>query len=73
VPVRVGENRFNVKAVDLHSGWSLSFELNPEMIRAYLPQGSCGNSILRFYTNLQHRHDALVSVLDGNGDPVFAF
>lgn len=73
VPVRHAEDYYTVQAFDLHSARPLAFELSPKAIRLYLPKGSCGNSVLRFYANLQHRYDAMVQAVNGSGDPVFAF
>lgn len=73
VPTRLGGDSYRVHAVDLHSGHRISFELIPELIRVYLPAGTCGNAVLRFYTNLQHHYDALVRVVNSDGEPVFEF
>lgn len=73
VPVPAGANAFRVEAVDLHVGSPILFELTREFIRMYLPKGSCGNTVLRFYTNLQHCYDSLVKATAIDGDPAFAF
>lgn len=70
VPVPFGANSFRVRAVDLHVGCRLQFELTPEFIRVYLPKGGCGNTILRLYTNLQHHYDSLVRILNEDGNHV---
>ena len=72
-PVRVSEKYYRVCALDLHSARTVGFELTTKFIRAYLPKGSCGNSILRLYTNLQARYDAQVTVVNGDGDLIFGF
>lgn len=72
-PVHVSENFFRVQALDLHSARTLAFELTPDFIRVYLPKGSCGNSILRLYTNLQSRYNALVTLVNGNREPALGF
>ncbi len=43
-----------VDATDLHTGASLYFEIYPDAIAMYLYEGACGNTVLRFYANLQH-------------------
>lgn len=73
VPVRVGDDYFRVDAVDLHVGGRMQLEVAPELIRIYLHEGSCGNSALRFYTNLQHHYNARVRTLNGHDRPVFVF
>lgn len=57
--------------VDLHTGGELSFEVSPDLITAFLPAGACGNSILRFYTNLQHHFNVRFIVKADNGDLLF--
>lgn len=44
---------YRVLAVDLHTGDPLTFEIAAGMMRVYLSQGSCGNTIMRLLTNLQ--------------------
>jgi hypothetical protein len=73
VPVQLREGYFRVEAVDLHVGSPLRFEVMPELIRMYLPRGSCGNSALRLYTNLQHYYNAKVRAADGRSRAVFQF
>ncbi len=73
VPVQLSEDFYRVQGVDLHVGSPLQFEIAPEFMRVYLPQGSCGNSIIRLYTNFQHHYDALIQAEDGDGRPIFEF
>lgn len=47
-----------VLCVDMHTGDQLDVEVGEGMMRAYLPDGACGNVILRLYTNLQRYVDA---------------
>jgi hypothetical protein len=72
-PVPLAEDFYRVQAIDLHIGSPLQFEIAPEYMRVYLPVGSCGNSVLRLYTNLQHHYDSLVGNEDGEGRPIFEF
>lgn len=72
-PVHLSAGFCRIEAVDLHVGSPLRFEVAPRFIRVYLPEGSCGNSVVRLYTNLQHHYDSLVKAEDGDGRPVFEF
>lgn len=71
VPVSVGENYFRVTALDLHVTNRITFEITPDFIRVYLPDGSCGNTIVRLYTNLQHYYDSQVVLTAGGGETLF--
>lgn len=73
MPIKKSDKYYRIQAVDLHVGSQLAFEIFPRMIRVFLPQRSCGNSILRFYTNLQHGYDALVRPTNSRGEPLFDF
>jgi hypothetical protein len=46
-----------VEAVDLHVGQRIRLDIGREWIRAYLPEGACGNTIARLVSNLQSRFD----------------
>lgn len=65
-----GEGRV-VHAVDLHVGAKLFFEIYPEIICMYLSAGACGNTAIRFYTNLQKYFSRLVNVQDEFGNQLF--
>ena len=71
VPVKLRSQLFRVTAVDLHVSQPVMFEVAPEFMRVYLPQGSCGNTIARLYTNLQHYYDSLVELRTGDGERAF--
>lgn len=71
VPVSVGENYWRVTAVDLHVTNRITFEIAPDFMRVYLPQGSCGNTIVRLFTNLQHYYDSQVALTAGGGETLF--
>ncbi|HJH26895.1 MAG TPA: hypothetical protein C5S37_09030 [Methanophagales archaeon] len=47
-----------ITGVDLHTGSKLNMELSNDWIRLYLPKGSCGNTIARFYSIIQHNYDS---------------
>jgi len=72
VPVRLGDDCFHVAAVDLHVGHSLDFEIGKEYMRVYLHEHSCGNTIIRLLTNLQHTVDSRVEA-DIDGEPISVF
>ena len=73
VPVELAEGYYRVRAVDLHVGSLVDFEINPEFIRVYLPSGACGNTIARLYTNFQHYYDAKVGISVGDDEPLFRY
>jgi hypothetical protein len=60
------EDFARVYAVDLHTGHKLTFEVARDFIRIYLPPATCGNSIARFYTNIQQYHDSGTSISGGS-------
>jgi len=72
-PTSVSPQCLRICAIDLHVGSRITFEVSPRLIRVYLPRGSCGNSVMRFYTNLQHYYDSLVKAQDPDGGPAFEF
>ena len=72
-PVRLTDRYYRVEGVDLHVGQTVRFEVTPAFVRLYLPQGACGNTAMRVYTNLQHHYDSLVSAVDGRNTPIFNF
>jgi len=71
VPVQLAETFYRVNAVDMHVSHRIIFEISPEYMRVYLPDGSCGNTIARLYCNLQHGYDSRVSLKSGEGEPFF--
>jgi hypothetical protein len=54
-------------AVDMHTGDKIDIELSQDRMRIYLPEDSCGNVILRLFTNIQQRYDSN-AVLRGEND-----
>lgn len=60
-----------VSAVDIHTGSKLFFELYPDLICMYLYAGACGNTVARFFTNLQHTFSRLVKSENNEGIPIF--
>ncbi len=55
---------YRILAVDLHTGDPIDLEISSNLIRIYLPVGSCGNTVLRLYTNLQHFYDSGIKIND---------
>jgi hypothetical protein len=71
IPVRRTGHSIVADVVDMHSAGRLRFELYPDLISIYLPSGTCGNTIARFYTNLQHYFGARFQVQSDNGITFF--
>ena len=61
----------SIEAVDLHTGGKLTFEVYPDIISIYLPEGTCGNTVVRFFTNLQHKFSSLFEVKADDGTDIF--
>ncbi|MHC3438949.1 hypothetical protein ACYJ1Y_12840 [Natrialbaceae archaeon A-gly3] len=59
---KIDEDYYTVAAVDLHTGDKLDIEVYRDWMRIYLPEDSCGNVILRLYTNIQHYFDSEASL-----------
>ena len=70
-PVLVSNNYYRVTAIDMHVTNRITFEISPDFIRVYLPDGSCGNTVIRLYSNLQHYYDSQVVLAAGGGEPLF--
>jgi len=60
-----------IRVVDLHVGSRFNLELYPDLMVVYLPEDVCGNTVIRFYTNLQHTMETEVVVEDAQGEKVF--
>lgn len=73
VPVRVSEKLTRVSGFDLHVGKRIDFEITPGYIRVYLPAGSCGNSVVRIITNLQHYYDSQIDAQNSEGRSLLDF
>ncbi|MCC7353447.1 MAG: hypothetical protein IT330_06770 [Anaerolineae bacterium] len=70
-PRMLGDSFAVMEVIDLHTGGELSFEIYPDILSVYLPEGTCGNSIARLYTNLQHFFNIRFTVEADNGDKLF--
>ncbi|MDQ7911304.1 hypothetical protein RB614_43120 [Phytohabitans sp. ZYX-F-186] len=53
-----------VEAVDLHVGQTLQMDITRRWMRIYLSAGSCGNTVARLISNLQHPFDGALSLRD---------
>jgi hypothetical protein len=62
VPIKFNDNFFKIRATDLHMETRVDFEIMPKLIRIFLFPGSCGNSVLRFHTNLQRHWDSTAKI-----------
>lgn len=71
LPEILGGDFARVYAVDLHIGHKLLFEISTDFIRIYLPTGTCGNTIARFYTNIQQHYDSMASISGGRREQLF--
>jgi hypothetical protein len=60
-----------VLATDFHNGGKLFFEIYPDIICMYLSSGACGNTAIRFFTNLQRHFSKLVQTDNGYGSSIF--
>lgn len=57
---KIAEDYYSLLALDLHTNQPIDLEIAPNLIRLYLPEGTCGNSLLRLYVNLQQYFDSNV-------------
>jgi hypothetical protein len=55
-----------VEAVDLHVGQRLRMDVADTWMRVYLEAGHCGNTVARLVSNLQHRFDGALSIVDAD-------
>jgi hypothetical protein len=56
----IKKDYYQILAVDLHTGHSLDLEITQNLMRVYLPRGSCGNVVFRLFVNMQHFVDSKV-------------
>jgi hypothetical protein len=57
-----------IEAVDLHVGQPLQIDVGRQWMRIYLQEGTCGNTVARLISNLQHRFDGALTVKDPDLD-----
>lgn len=58
VPRKLDQEEWEANAVDLHVGQTLRLEITPRWMRVLLGEHTCGNTLARLITNLQHRFNA---------------
>jgi hypothetical protein len=58
---QVEEDYFAIDAIDLHINQRVSFEIAPELMRIYLYEGTCGNTVVRILRSLQHHIDSTLN------------
>jgi len=58
IPTRVRDGHYRARAVDLHVGGVLTFDITREHVVIQLPRGVCGNTVVRFLNNLQFHVNA---------------
>lgn len=51
----IEDGYYNVAGIDFHTGDPINFEITSDMMRVYLSEESCGNTIMRLLCNLQDR------------------
>jgi hypothetical protein len=64
VPQTTADGDVEVEAVDLHVGQRLAIDIGTDWMRVYLEADGCGNTIARLVSNLQHRFDAALTLVD---------
>ncbi len=57
-----------LEAVDLHVGQRLRMDIGQTWMRVYLERGACGNTVARLVSNLQHRFDSALRLVDADLD-----
>jgi hypothetical protein len=69
----ISDGYFRFSAVDMHTGDKLDIEVCEDFLRIYLPEGACGNVVLRMYTNIQHYFDSRANLRgDDSGEDITA-
>ncbi|HEX6077337.1 MAG TPA: hypothetical protein VFZ32_19020 [Micromonosporaceae bacterium] len=64
VPSISNDGVAEVEAVDLHVGQKLRMDIGDSWLRVYFEAGGCGNTIARLVSNLQHRFDAALTLVN---------
>jgi hypothetical protein len=57
-----------LEAVDLHVGQRLRMDIGQTWMRVYLERGAFGNTVARLVSNLQHRVDSALRLVDADLD-----
>lgn len=71
VPERISDKLYSVRAVDLHVGSMVRFEVTDGFLRAYMSKDACGNTVARLFANIQRHVDSEAEIILGSGDTVF--
>lgn len=58
---KIDHDYYKVTAVDLHAGGSIHFDISRDAMRVGIYNGTCGNTILRLFTNLQAHYDSKIT------------
>lgn len=58
---KIDHNYYKVTAVDLHAGGSINCDVAKNMMRVGIQDNTCGNTILRLFTNLQIHFDSKIT------------
>lgn len=62
VPERIADRHYRARAVDLHVGSTLTFDITDKHIVIQLRDGTCGNTIVRFLGGLHYHVNSDVGV-----------
>jgi hypothetical protein len=60
----------SVEVLDLHINSTFTIQVFPDMFVFYLNESVCGNSIIRFFTNLQHAYANAFKVINDIGEDI---
>ena len=61
---RADEHHGECDVVDLHVGGCLRIEAQQRFLRVHVYDGTCGNTVARLVSNLQHRVDGALRIVD---------
>ncbi|PZD71126.1 hypothetical protein C1752_07854 [Acaryochloris thomasi RCC1774] len=60
-----------VHSIDLKTGSKMNFQIYRDVVSLSLELGSCGNSVVRFFTNIQQSFSCRITAEDADGVSVF--
>ena len=58
LPERLADGHYRARAVDLHVGGVLTFDITRKYVAIQLPRGVCGNTVVRFINHLRFHVNA---------------
>lgn len=70
---KLGREAYRVTGTDVHSGSKFHAEIFRTYLRFYLHDGGCGNSIPRFWANLQQHFSASTALQNHKGEEFLTF